>query len=302
MKLRILREPIDQTWSIERIAAEAPPTGWGKVFVDAQHELKHISDVLIEEEQKFGQFFPAKKDIFAAFRYTPLNNVKVVIFGQDPYPQTVTTYDEDLKCIVHNAPRAVGMSFSVRKDDVIPSSLQNIFTELSNTVKGFIKPNHGDLTSWAKQGVLLLNSCLTVRGGQPGSHGSIWLDFISKVLRSISLANPKCIFLLWGNEAKKLKTMIGEKSVIFEASHPSGRSASRGFFGCDHFNKVNDVLIKNGKIGINWHIKPHEDSTKKNEKKLSESQTKNNNLQQDNLIPVDIYSLPIFLNNKEVNN
>lgn len=251
LTLNIVPSPhkaIDQTWSIERIAKEAPPRTWEKVFADAAPELHDASIALGEKESLYGPYYPLKKDIFAAFNYTPLNNVKVVIFGQDPYHQTVHINNQTL-------PRAVGMSFSVRLEDSIPSSLNNIYKELENSVRGFKRPDHGDLREWASQGVLLLNQCLTVKPGTAGSHGlDVWMGFINKVLKAIAVANPNCIFLLWGRHAQKLKPLLGERSIIFEASHPSGYSVQKGFFGCNHFNLVNEALIKQGKVGINWRI------------------------------------------------
>lgn len=242
-----MKQPIDQTWSISRIAEEASPATWGHVMRDAAPELNDISTILEEQEQKYGHFYPLKKDIFAAFNNTPLASVKVIIFGQDPYHQTININGNPL-------PRAVGMSFSVRREDSIPSSLQNIYTELTNSVRGFSPPDHGDLREWARQGVLLLNTCLTVRPGQPDSHGDIWHGFIKKVIAGISAVNPHCIVLLWGRNAQKLRPMLGERFIPLEAAHPSGLSARRGFFGCNHFNLVNDYLVRQGKIGINWKI------------------------------------------------
>lgn len=247
LTLNVMKQPIDQTWNIERITTEAPPRTWENVFKDAKAELRDISMILDEQERTYGQYYPLKKDIFAAFHYTPLSNVKVVILGQDPYHQTININGVTL-------PRAVGLSFSVRREDTIPSSLQNIYTELANTVRGFTKPDHGDLREWTSQGVLLLNSCLTVRPGQPGSHGDIWLGFINKVFKAIASVNPNCVYMLWGREAQKVKPMLGERSIILEAAHPSGLSARRGFFGCNHFNLANDSLIRQGKVGINCRI------------------------------------------------
>lgn len=247
LTLNVIRKPVDQTWSIEQIAKEAPPRTWERVFTDAIPELHDVSLILAEQEKLYGQYYPLKKDIFNAFNYTQLSNVKIVIFGQDPYHQTIHINGETL-------PRAVGMSFSVRPEDSVPSSLNNIYAELENTVRGFRRPDHGDLREWATQGVLLLNQCLTVRPGKPNSHGDIWLGFINKVLKAIASANPYCIFLLWGREAQKLKPLLGERSIIFEAAHPSGLSARRGFFGCNHFNLANETLIKQGKVGINWRL------------------------------------------------
>ena len=246
--LNIIDEPINQGWSIKQVARVYPPT-WEEVFKNAARELDDISDILDEQEKMYGMYFPLKKDIFAAFNYTPLTSVKVVIMGQDPYHQSIVV---DGKTV----PRSVGMSFSVRKEDSVPSSLQNIYKELSDTVHGFNRPSHGDLSHWAVQGVLMLNACLTVRPGQPGSHGDIWLGFVNKVFKAIAAVNPRCIYLLWGKEAQKLRPMLGEKSIVFEAAHPSGLSAKRGFFGCNHFNLVNEYLVKQGKTGINWSEVP----------------------------------------------
>ncbi len=277
---------IDQSWSIEKIASEVVPKGWESLFEHAIPELKDISDILAKDEMKYGQFFPLKRDIFAAFHNTPLNNVNVVIIGQDPYHQR----------LADGNPRAVGLSFSVRQNDVIPSSLKNIYKELDETVRGFKKPDHGDLTEWTRQGVLLLNSCLTVRQGKPGSHSELWLGFINKVFKAISNVNPYCIYLLWGKEAQKLKPMLGEKSIIFEANHPSGYSAHRGFFGCNHFNLVNDTLIKHGKNAIKWSITPRINSTNPTMGSCQiGDDTPNSSTQKRNLIEIDITSLPTMI-------
>jgi len=250
LKLCICEVDIDQSWSIKDITDKRPPRTWENVFKESEHEFITISEILEKEENTYGTYFPLKKNIFAAFELTPLKLVKVVIVGQDPYHQLVTDINNN------PTPRAQGLSFSVMKDDSIPSSLSNIYTELKNTYPGFVIPDHGDLTKWTAQGVLLLNTCLTVRSGKPGSHSELWLGFIKRVCKAIAKQNPTCIYLLWGQEAQKIKCMIGEKSIPLEAAHPSGRSANRGFFGCNHFNKVNEILVKQGKTAINWHINP----------------------------------------------
>jgi uracil-DNA glycosylase len=171
----------------------------------------------------------------------------VVIIGQDPYFQTVHV---DGKVV----PRAVGLSFSVRRGDEIPISLKNIYRVLSSTVEGFQTPNHGDLRAWATQGVLLANTSLTVRPDEPNSHEGIWLDFMKKVFKGIARVNPRCIYLLWGREAQRLRPLLGEKSIFLETSHPSGKSASRGFLDCNHFNLANKYLIEQGNKPINWNL------------------------------------------------
>jgi uracil-DNA glycosylase len=247
LKLRIVK-PVQENWTLEQVAAESAPSSWQAVFRDAAPELKDVSTILAQQEQQFGAYYPLKKDIFNAFKLTPLDQVKVVIVGQDPYHQGISIDGVSM-------PRAMGLSFSVRKGDSIPSSLNNIYKELL-TVRGFSKPDHGDLSEWARQGVLMLNTCLTVQPNKAGSHGDIWLGFMNKVFRAISHVNPYCIFVLWGKEAQKIKTMLGERCVVFEAAHPSGLSASRGFFGCNHFNMINEALQKQGKTPISWRITP----------------------------------------------
>lgn len=252
LTLNVVKPPkaipdVQQDWTIARIAEEAVPETWEKVFEAAKNELKDTSDVLIDQERMYGEFYPLKRDIFTAFHKTPLDKVKVVFIGQDPYHQAVEFAGKSV-------PRAVGMSFSVRRGDSVPSSLKNMYTELSNTVQGFVVPDHGDLSEWAAQGALMLNMCLTVRPNTPKSHGDIWLGFLNRVFRAIAAINPYCIYVLWGQDAQKIKPMLGERSIILEAPHPSGLSARRGFFGCNHFNLVNEHLLNQGKVAINWKL------------------------------------------------
>jgi uracil-DNA glycosylase len=300
LTLNILRKPVDQEWTIKRIASEAPPTTWEKVFENAKAEIHDLSTILDEQERMFGQYYPLKKDIFAAFQYTSLANVKLVILGQDPYHQTININEtpnpnNPTARGTLTLPRAIGLSFSVRKEDTIPSSLKNIYAELANTVHGFRSPDHGDLREWARQGVLLLNTCLTVRPGNAGSHGDIWLGFISKVFKAIAIANPYCIYMLWGREAQKVKPMLGDHSIILEAAHPSGLSARRGFFGCNHFNIANDYLIKHGKIGINWCINSIDESKNINIKVKS-----TNANHQPIFAPVNTLLLPTIIPNSKI--
>lgn len=245
-KLQIIRstDHVTNEWSVERIAKECPPYSWESVFKNAEHELKDISDILENDKKVHGRFYPDCKNLFKAFDLTPLTKVSVVILGQDPYPQTNSD----------GTPVAQGLAFSVKKGTKIPSSLVNIFKELKNSVEDFHVPTHGDLSNWSKQGVLMLNQCLTVRAGVPDSHKEIWLSFIKKVVNAILDTNPNCIFVMWGSKAQKVKKMLGGRSIILEAAHPSGLSANRGFFSCNHFNKINDLLKSQGKTPINWNL------------------------------------------------
>lgn len=243
-KLRIV-PPIDETWTIMKIAKERCPYNWESVFNDADPELHDISDILEMQQKTFGSFYPLKKNIFRAFELTPMNTVRVVIVGQDPYHQVNPS---------SGLPRAQGLSFSISRDDTIPSSLRNIYQELQNTVPGFVTPSHGDLTSWARQGILMLNMCLTVRANQAGSHGDVWMGFIEKTLKALAEHKPNTIYILWGAQAQKLQKYIGDRSIILTAAHPSGFSASRGFFGCNHFNKVNEILMQRKESSIHWNL------------------------------------------------
>lgn len=195
----------------------------------------------IREEYSEHIIYPPADDIFNAFHYTPLSEVKVLLLGQDPY---------------HNVNQAHGLSFSVlptQKD--IPPSLQNIYKEL-NTDLGCYIPNNGYLEKWARQGVLLLNTVLTVRAHSAGSHQNKgWEDFTDAVIRALNEQDRPIVYLLWGSPARKKKAMLNNpKHLILEAPHPSPLSAYRGFFGCKHFSQANDFLIRNGVEPVDWQI------------------------------------------------
>ncbi len=183
--------------------------------------------------------FPPMNDIFNAFKLTPLSDIKVVILGQDPY---------------HEKGQAEGLCFSVPKGIPVPPSLVNIYKEL-NAETGFKIPSHGCLREWAEQGVMLLNTVLTVREGAANSHKDCgWRTFTDNVISIISKFASPSVFMLWGANAKEKESLIdGEKHLILKAAHPSPLSAHNGFFGCGHFNKANEFLKKNGKKII-WDI------------------------------------------------
>jgi len=184
--------------------------------------------------------FPPNPLIFNAFNKTPFDKVKVVILGQDPY---------------HQPGQAMGLSFSVPHSVAIPASLRNIYLEIKRDL-GILPPNHGDLSSWAEQGVFLLNAILTVEAGQAASHKNIgWEHFTNKVISVLSEQKSGLIFLLWGNFARNKKQLIDEsKHYILEAVHPSPLAGGK-FIGCGHFSKVNEILINNGQEPIEWSIK-----------------------------------------------
>ena len=192
------------------------------------------------EEYRSRQIFPNPDDIFNAFHLTPLKDVKVVILGQDPY---------------HNDGQAHGLCFAVKPDVEVPPSLVNIYKELQDDL-GCRIPNNGYLVKWAKQGVLMLNTVLTVRAHQANSHRGIgWEQFTDAVIRAVDAQDRPIVFLLWGRPAQMKKSMLhNPKHLILEAPHPSPLSAYRGFFGCKHFSQTNAFLEKNGLAPIDWQI------------------------------------------------
>lgn len=200
----------------------------------------------VERERALGvPVYPPKELMFNAFYKTPYDKVKVVIMGQDPY---------------HGAGQAHGLSFSVPAGVASPPSLQNIFKELAADV-GITIPSHGCLSSWAEQGVLLLNATLSVRQGEPMSHhGKGWEHFTDAVIAKLCERKDPVIFVLWGKSAqekgKNIETwsINGTKHTVLTAPHPSPFSAHSGFFGCKHFSKINKLLADQGKVPINWQI------------------------------------------------
>lgn len=194
----------------------------------------------IKQEYTSYQIFPPSEEIFNAFHYTPLNKVKVVIIGQDPY---------------HNENQAQGLCFSVRKDVDIPPSLVNIYKELHDDI-GCDIPNHGSLIEWAEQGVLLLNTVLTVRAHQANSHRGIgWETFTDAAIKKLNEMDRPIVFILWGKPAQTKKKMLTNVNhLILEAPHPSPLSSYRGFFGSKPFSKTNDFLHENGVDKIKWQI------------------------------------------------
>ncbi|MBQ9602037.1 MAG: uracil-DNA glycosylase [Neisseriaceae bacterium] len=196
----------------------------------------------VRAEREAGQqIFPAAKDVFNAFKLTEFANIRVVILGQDPY---------------HNIGQAHGLAFSVQNGITPPPSLVNIYKELSQDIAGFQIPQHGNLTHWAEQGVLLLNTVLTVRAHQANSHAQYgWETFTDRVIEQINQHRQHIVFMLWGSHAQKKGAKINrQKHLVLTAPHPSPLSAYRGFFGCKHFSQANHYLLENGFDAIDWQI------------------------------------------------
>jgi uracil-DNA glycosylase len=203
--------------------------------------LKNLKQFLLEERKKGEIIYPKSEDIFNAFALTPFDQVKVVILGQDPY---------------HGPNQAHGLSFSVEEGSKFPPSLQNIFKELATDIQGFEKPQSGNLSAWAKQGVLLLNTSLTVAAGKAGSHQDQgWEQFTDQVIATLSQQKENIIFILWGKFAQIKEKLIDEsKHFIIKSPHPSPFSAYTGFFGSKPFSTVNNILEKLGKTPIHWQL------------------------------------------------
>jgi uracil-DNA glycosylase len=217
--------------------------GWLKVL-EPEFEKQYMKDLkafLVQEKEAGISIFPKNADIFNAFNFTPFDKVEVVILGQDPY---------------HGEGQAHGLSFSVKKGVVAPPSLKNIYKELETDIDGFTIPNHGQLTQWAEEGVLLLNASLTVRAHQAGSHqGKGWEAFTDQAISQLSQQKTGLVFLLWGKFAQNKSVLIDEqKHTVIKSAHPSPFSAYTGFFGSKPFSRTNAALIANGKKPINWQI------------------------------------------------
>jgi len=214
---------------------------WSKKL-DGQLRAEYFSGLwkFLETEKKSYTVYPVEEQIFAAFNAVAFEKVKVIILGQDPY---------------HGPGQANGLSFSVNKGIKIPPSLKNIFKEIKSDVGGAM-PEHGDLTGWSHQGVFLLNATLTVREKQPRSHQNKgWEIFTDHVIKTLSDKREGLIFLLWGRYAGMKENIIdASRHYILKAAHPSPFSAHRGFFGCKHFSKTNEILKRLGRSTIDWSL------------------------------------------------
>ena len=217
--------------------------GWRAALAEefTRPYMAKLEEAVLTEYAKKAVFPPQEK-LFAALNATPLERVRVVVLGQDPY---------------HAPGQAMGLSFSVPRGVKVPSSLQNIYKELAANVPHWKQPNHGDLTAWAERGVLLLNTTLTVRQAEPGSHAALgWTHLTDRIVELLSQREQPIVFLLWGkhaqDRAKKMKKNADH--LILQSPHPSGLSASKGFFGNKHFSKANEFLLSKGQGEFDWSL------------------------------------------------
>ena len=247
--LKEVQEKCGEKFTLVDMIRAFPPEGWEVLFRESEPELEAISELLEAEMIKGYRILPDKHNILRIFYEMDPRDITVCIIGMDPYPQLLPS----------GKPRAQGLSFSVSKEDSIPVSLMNIYKEIINCYGENLKPEqipkHGDLTGWVEQGVMLLNVCLTCRLNEPGSHAKyrLWHPFMDKLFRFLSTYNKQLIFVMWGNDAQKMETMLSRnfKNMLM-GPHPSGLSAYRGFIGCGHFKKINEMLKQQGKPEIKW--------------------------------------------------
>ena len=214
-------------------------TTWNEILAEEmQKDYCQELQAFVQKRRAEVRVFPEEKNVFTALELTPFESVKVVILGQDPY---------------HGFGQAHGLSFSVQKGTPLPPSLKNIYKELQEDIGGEL-PTEGDLSHWAKQGVLLLNTVLTVEEGNANSHkGKGWERLTNRLIESLNELKHPVIFILWGKPAQdKEKLIINPNHVILKAPHPSPLSAYRGFFGSKPFSRVNDILIQQGQTPIRW--------------------------------------------------
>lgn len=212
----------------------------GLLAEETQKEYFIQLQQFLDQEYMTKRIYPPREDIYNALRYTAYHDVKVLLLGQDPY---------------HGPGQAHGLAFSVRPGVPIPPSLVNMFQELQTDL-GCFYPNNGCLTKWARQGVMLLNTALTVEEGKANSHQKKgWAVFTDRIIQLLNDREDPVVFLLWGGNAKeKLKYITNHRHFVLSAAHPSPLSASRGFIGCRHFSKVNTILDRMGKTPIDWQI------------------------------------------------
>lgn len=221
---------------------------WQKIIANEQQQdyFQKLSTEVSQQRSDGEVILPLEADVFSAFSSIDLADVKVVILGQDPYHGLGKNGES----------QAHGLAFSVRKGIKVPPSLVNIYKELAQDITDFKTPGHGYLVEWAEQGVLMLNTVLTVKQGQAHSHAKLgWEIFTDNIIAELNKHNAGCVFLLWGSHAqKKGKNIDQDKHCVLNGPHPSPLSAYRGFFGCQHFSKANQWLKSQNQSMINWQV------------------------------------------------
>ncbi len=248
-RIRIIRPkmPIPKDVTIIELASKYYPLSWHHVFTNSQEELKLINEKLLAMRRR--DILPRLRDVFNAFKLTNFDDVKVIIIGQDPY----FLIDETT-----GKPNACGVSFGTRRGVAVQASLRQIYKEIHDEYKGtdmeFKIPTHGDITPWAKQGVLMLNMALTTEVNQPNAHKVEWKMFLNKVIKAISRRHDKLIFVLWGGEAKNVKDLAVGSHDFLMCAHPVARQTKEPFLGCGHFVEINRLLLKNKKSPIDWRL------------------------------------------------
>ena len=238
---QIQEEPFDPKTIFDALYGENI-FSWTSKLRPYKDAIKLLSDHIDQLVETDGEYYPRTKDVFNCLKLTPLCDIKVVIWGQDPYPTLLP----------NGIPRAQGYAFGVDRNDQVPKSLLNIYKELGDNFSCFEQPNHGDLRYIAKQGVLFMNTSLTYCAKNPDAHINIWMRFIHIIITIINENTENCIHVLWGGKAEKLREHIKSREIL-SASHPSPLSVYRGFFGCRHFVKINITLDRQGKEQINWN-------------------------------------------------
>jgi uracil-DNA glycosylase len=241
----ILFDVIEHRDDIEGLLLKLVPVSWRKLLDFHTAELKDVANVLKRLKECDNHIIcPSLHNIFRALYLCPWVTTKVVIIGQDPYYQ-----------IENGEPAATGCCFECRKGNKIQRSLNNIISVLSNTIEGYTIPNSGDLTKWAEQDVLLLNTSLTTQMNVANAHAGIWEFFPVRVLEFLSEMTEDVVYMLWGRQAEKYEKYIrNDKNYILKASHPVSRGKYNTFLKCDHFNKANKYLENRGRKGINWQL------------------------------------------------
>jgi uracil-DNA glycosylase len=238
---------IPDSWTIWDMATKRPPPGWLDLFKRCQEILKEIDEDHHDEDGQMIEFRPEVSLVFRAFEMTPLELIRIIIIGQDPY------YDVSRKT---GRSKACGAAFSLNPDEPlsIAPSLANIFKELKKEYPKYKIPKHGDLSYWMNQGVLLLNKDLTVKPGKAGTLEGYWRPFLNEIVKAIRKARPKAVWMLWGKNAQELESVIQSEKYVLKSPHPSPMSADRGFFGNNHFKEANRLLLESKQEEIDWQI------------------------------------------------